>query len=74
MSPPRERESRPGGDRAAFSKIADLDADSKHRNRLARSVLAHATPPTAMVAIDPALLALQGASLEDLLELMDMAS
>lgn len=67
------RESRPCH-RAASPKTSRHHADATNRNRLAQSILSHATPPTAVDAIDRALLALQVATIDDLLELMDTAS
>lgn len=74
MSPPdrRARRRRPAcHSRTPLLKpVGVATTTSAHqRNRLAQSVLSHATPQTATLAIDRALLALQGATIDDLLDL-----
>ena len=63
---PRTRKSRPSCTRAASASVVVPTVDEHERNRLALSVVAHATPATAMRALARAELALLGASIMDL--------
>lgn len=66
-----EDERRPG--RAAAAQMV-TNTNAHQRNRLALSIVAHATPATAMKACDRATLALQGATISEILRLTAVAA